>query len=253
MFYHHDITADDLPPKTLVLTYDDGPGKDTRRLARYLRREGVQAAFFIVGRHARQFPDALETVSTQGHLVGNHTDSHPGIVDLLARGGDLVEELAAADRQIRPFAGEVIYFRPPYGSWREEGGPATDQAHRSAAAEILNRSRRFKGYVGPILWDITGGDWGCWERRESVEDCVARYLDEIELVGKGIVLMHDSSETPECAERNQTFDLTRRLVPELRRRGYRFVGLGAIPALSRLGRGAPSPRRAAARTRPAVR
>lgn len=192
----------------------------------------MQAAFFVIGRHARQFPDALQILSANGHVIGNHTDNHPGIVDLIARGGDVVEELSRADREIRPYAGQVVFFRPPYGSWRNEVPSANGRPAVSAAADILNGSGRFRDYVGPIMWDITGGDWGCWERGESVDDCVTRYLEEIELIGRGIVLMHDSSETPEFAKRNQTFAVTKRLVPELKQRGYRFVSLDAIPAIS---------------------
>jgi peptidoglycan/xylan/chitin deacetylase (PgdA/CDA1 family) len=228
MFYHHDITGAELPSKTLCLTYDDGPGKDTRQLAKYLNAQSIRATFFVVGRHAERFPRTLEAIRAQGHLIGSHTYSHPGIVDLLAAGGNLIEELSKTDRLIRPFASGVIYFRPPYGSWREtngDGGP-----FRSAAAALLNDSGRFNAYLGPIMWDVTGGDWGCWERDEPVNACAARYLNEIERVGKGIVLMHDSSEIPEIANRNQTLALTLRLVPELKRRGFSFVRLDAVVA-----------------------
>lgn len=230
MFYHHDINGANLPVGTISLTYDDGPGKDTIRLARYLGDEEVRATFFVVGQHVSRFPAALEMMHIRGHLIGNHTYSHPGLVDLLARGGDAVEELAKTNRLIRPYAGETVYFRPPYGSWRPETAPGEPPEQFSAAAESLNRSGQFIDYLGPIMWDVTGGDWGCWERNESVEACLVRYLDEIEQTGRGIVLMHDSSETPEFAERNQTFEMTRRLVPELKRRGFRFVGLDRVPA-----------------------
>ena len=52
------------------------------------------------------------------------------------------------------------------------------------------------------------------------------------------MLMHDSSETPDFAERNQKFDLTRRLAPELKRRGFRFIGLDSVPAVRGLHRSA---------------
>ena len=234
MFHHHDITGADLPDGVLALTYDDGPGKDTVQLARYLSDEDVRATFFVVGRHVSRFPAALETIHVRGHLIGNHTYSHPGIVDLMTRGGNIVDELAKTNRLIRPYAGEMVYFRPPYGSWRPETAEDIETAPFSAAAESLNQCGQFADYLGPIMWDVTGGDWGCWERKESVDNCLVRYLSEIEEAGKGIVLMHDSSETPEFAERNQTFELTRRLVPELKCRGFRFVGLDNVPAVRRL-------------------
>lgn len=232
MFYHHDINGAGLPVGSLSLTYDDGPGKDTVALARFLHEEGIRATFFVVGQHVLQFPHVLDAVSDYGHLIGNHTFSHPGLVDLVAAGEDPVAEVAKTDRLIRSYAGETIYFRPPYGSWRPEDDDRTELT--SAAAIILNSSSRFADYLGPIMWDITGGDWGFWERGEPVHNCLASYVEEIERVQRGIVLMHDSSETPAFAARNHTFELTRQLVPELRRRGFRFVGLDAIPDVIQL-------------------
>jgi peptidoglycan/xylan/chitin deacetylase (PgdA/CDA1 family) len=242
MFYHHDINGADLPDGTVCLTYDDGPGEHTIELARYLNEQNVQAAFFVVGAHAARRSDALQALHAQGHLIGNHTYTHAGLVNLLAAGGDAVWELAQTDALIRPFAADAIFFRPPYGSWRPEQADDADGAGYSAAAEALNHSGRLADYIGPVMWDVTGGDWGCWERREPVEDAVRRYLGEIERVRRGIVLMHDSSETPEFARRNQTFELTKRLVPELKRRGYRFIGLKSIPAIRRLSEAAPCAR-----------
>jgi len=231
MFYHHDITGAGLPVGTVSLTYDDGPGKDTIALARYLHDEGIRATFFVVGQHVLQSRNALGVLKGLGHLIGNHTYTHAGLVDLVASGGDPVAELTRTDQLIRSYVGETVYFRPPYGSWRSKGKLVLEGSGVSVVANILNSSGRFADYLGPIMWNVTGGDWGFWERAESVNGCLAGYVEEIERLQRGIVLMHDSSETPEFAARNQTFELTKRLVPELRQRGFRFVGLDAVPVV----------------------
>ena len=59
-----------------------------------------------------------------GHLIGNHTFTHPGLVALAEAGGDVVGELARTDAVIRPFvATPFVPFRAPYGNWRQLADP----------------------------------------------------------------------------------------------------------------------------------
>jgi peptidoglycan/xylan/chitin deacetylase (PgdA/CDA1 family) len=239
MFFDLDIKGNLLPPKTICLTYDDGPGETdgpgpgprTSALGRYLFEQGIAATFFALGRHAEQYPGLVRQLRDWGHLVGNHTYSHPGLVALAASGGDVVGELERTDRLIRDaVAGPVTFLRAPYGNWREKLGPGSDiDKHISIVASILNRSGRFGHYVGPINWDISSLDWEFWGRGDSAEQCAAACLQRIEQIGRGIVLMHDSSEDAALRAHNRTADTTRLLVEALRQRGYRFVRLDAIP------------------------
>ena len=230
MFFDRDLKGFDLPPKTLCLTYDDGPGPDTLELGRYLFTEGICATFFVVGRHAEEQGDVLARLSAWGHRIGNHTYSHPGLVAVAEAGGDVVGEVARTDALLRPHVAEgVIFLRAPYGNWRQKR-PGTEQdLDTSLVAEILNRSGRFPDYVGPVNWDISAADYDYWKHGASAEGCAAAYLDKISRVGQGIVLMHDGSEEPEVRARNRTLQTTRLMVPALRTEGYRFVGLDDVP------------------------
>jgi peptidoglycan/xylan/chitin deacetylase (PgdA/CDA1 family) len=239
MFFDRDIKGNRLPPKTLCLTYDDGPGETagdgpgprTPELARYLAEQGIRATFFVVGRRAERHPDILAQLRDGGHLVGNHTYSHPGLVSLALSGGDVVAEVARGDEVIRPYvSGGVVYFRAPYGNWREKRAPgsAEDRAV-SIVAEALNRSGRFRRDVGPVNWDISGHDYDYWREGASAEACAREYLERIEHAGRGIVLMHDSSVDEALRANNRTLEVTRLIVPALREQGYRFVGLDAVP------------------------
>jgi peptidoglycan/xylan/chitin deacetylase (PgdA/CDA1 family) len=67
MFFHKDLKGNDLPPKTLCMTYDDGPGPHTLELGRYLFAEGIRAAFFVIGRHAEEKSDVVAQLSAWGH------------------------------------------------------------------------------------------------------------------------------------------------------------------------------------------
>jgi peptidoglycan/xylan/chitin deacetylase (PgdA/CDA1 family) len=241
MFFHGDIRGDRLPAGTLCFTYDDGPaqvsgrgdgpGPRTVELAEYLADAGVPATFFVVGQFARESPEILTRLDRCGHLVGNHTDSHPGLVGLVRQGGDAVGELAAADRVIQERAPRPLtFFRAPYGNWRETVGPEhREDRPTSIVAAELNESPLARTYVGPINWDISGHDYDYWRQGRPAEECAREYLDRIGRAGRGIVLLHDSSDDPAIRASNRTFEVTRILVPRLKEQGYRFVRLDDVP------------------------
>jgi peptidoglycan/xylan/chitin deacetylase (PgdA/CDA1 family) len=230
MFYHQDLKGAGLPRGTVCLTYDDGPGRHTHELGRYLFEEQVAATFFVMGRHAETQRDTLAQLQSWGHLIGNHTYSHPGLVSLALAGGDVVGELKKTDHIIRPYvSGEAVLFRAPYGNWRDKRPNSDEDSALSPIADILNRSGQFADYVGPINWDIVAEDWACWCQGVSVEQCARCYVAETERVGSGIILMHDSSEEESVRRRNQTMQMTKILVPALKKRGYRFIRLDAVP------------------------
>jgi peptidoglycan/xylan/chitin deacetylase (PgdA/CDA1 family) len=231
MLLDQDIKGDDLPLGTLCLTYDDGPGPHSDQLGRYLAAESISAAFFVVGKHVEQRSEIVRRLSEAGHIIGNHTYSHPGLVTLAKAGGDVVAELARADAVIRPFVRHgTMFFRPPYGSWREKSRPdGPEDAPTSIVAEKLRAGGLFADFVGPIKWDIVGEDWECWRQGLSVEEVARRHIDAVEKFGRGIVLMHDYCEDAAMQRRNRTMEMTRLLIPELKSRGYRFVSLDAVP------------------------
>src|SRR6516162_7036953 len=147
MFFHRDIKGDRLPRGTVCFTYDDGPGltesdgpgPHTLELGRYLFEEQVPATLFVIGSHAEAHRDVLANLREWGHLIGNHTYSHPGLVTLALAGGDVIGELAKTDAVIRPYvSGDVVFFRAPYGNWREKVAPDSDEdKETSLVADIL--------------------------------------------------------------------------------------------------------------------
>ena len=239
MFFDRDLKGENLPPKTLCLTYDDGPGQTmgsgpgprTLELGRYLFEEGIQATFFVIGRYAERYPDVLHHLHAWGHQIGNHTYSHPGLVALAEAGGDVVGEIARTDAILQRYVPEKVrFFRPPYGNWRQKERPdSTKDKPTSIVAEILNRSTEFSHYVGPVNWDISAADYDYWRRSAPAEECAAAYLQKIDRLGKGIVLMHDSSDDDAVRVNNRTWEVTKLLVPVLKQKAYRFVPLDSIP------------------------
>ena len=99
----------------VALTFDDGPDPDwTPRVLDVLAREGVRAAFFLIGQRARRAPEIARRIAGAGHDLGNHTWSHRS----LWRCGPAHTEREIQDGHtaIADAAGEPPrFFRPPWG------------------------------------------------------------------------------------------------------------------------------------------
>src|SRR4051812_42851972 len=67
--------------KQLALTYDDGPNDPhTLRLLELLDRHNVRATFFLIGRYVQQRPHIVRELVAAGHVIGNHTFTHPLLI-----------------------------------------------------------------------------------------------------------------------------------------------------------------------------
>ena len=67
--------------KQIALTYDDGPNDPhTLKLLEVLARHGVRATFFMIGRYVRQRPDIAREAARAGHVIGNHSMTHPLLI-----------------------------------------------------------------------------------------------------------------------------------------------------------------------------
>src|SRR5689334_13128766 len=62
----------------LALTYYYGPNEPyTLRLLELLAMHDVRATFFLIGRYVQQRPDIVREIVKAGHVIGNHTFTHP--------------------------------------------------------------------------------------------------------------------------------------------------------------------------------
>jgi peptidoglycan/xylan/chitin deacetylase (PgdA/CDA1 family) len=220
----------------VALTFDDGPNAYTPAVLDALKAMNVKATFFIVGQMARRYPDILARIAAEGHLLANHSATHP----LLSRRYDadperLVDQIREVHDLIAPLMkpGDKFYFRAPYGSWR------------SAHAEILNADPILRNYVGPIYWDnggeismtsdgyiMSSADWSCWHHHWTAETCAKGYLREIRRHDGGVVLMH-------CVHR-QSGSLVEAVVPALIEEGYRFARIDEVPEYKQYETPAPN-------------
>ena len=196
------IFARNLPEKTLALTFDDGPGPHTLELAEYLASEDALATFFMLGRNVLAMPDVVRKVHALGHLVGNHSYDHENLNKLfkLDAVGNIIAGEKAVIKVLGLDSGTEILFRAPYGDWNMTIG-----------------------------WDIPkyedNADWWYWKNKHPIEYATTEILSEIEFRRKGIVCMHDADHT---GGKNQTHEMIKILIPQLKKRGYSFVKLDEV-------------------------
>ena len=100
----------------VALTFDDGPDPNyTSRVLDILAKHDVPAAFFVVGHRVRAHPELLLRAHSEGHVIGNHTESHS--VFLHCRlWSKLRKEIADCNAAIQSVIGCLpTLFRPPHG------------------------------------------------------------------------------------------------------------------------------------------
>jgi peptidoglycan-N-acetylglucosamine deacetylase len=191
--------------KQLALTYDDGPNDPhTFRLLEVLARYNVHATFFLIGRYVQQRPDIVRELVKAGHVVGNHTFTHPL---LTLKGADEIRrELAHCAEAIEDAIGKHSnLFRPPFGGRR----PAVLRIARELGLE-------------PIMWSVTGYDWDAPPAAE-IEGKVTKQLR-----GGDVILLHDGGHRQMGADRSQTVLATDHLLSRYKSEGYEFVTISQM-------------------------
>src|ERR1035437_9125823 len=196
-------------PGELALTFDDGPNPAwTPRLLEVLASHDVQATFFLVGRYAQTEPALVRRIVAAGHLIGNHSWSHPNLARTGA--GRVDEELARTSETLAQIAGAPIrYFRPPYGGGRPH---------------VLREARRL-GMV-PVLWNAMTNDWA-EPSAEAIAGRLTRFIDRLEQRGRAAnIVLHDGNHRQLGADRNPSVTAAGQLLARYAAT-HRFVTLDA--------------------------
>jgi peptidoglycan/xylan/chitin deacetylase (PgdA/CDA1 family) len=193
--------------KKLALTYDDGPNDPhTPRLLEILAKHEVHATFFLIGRYARQRQDIAREIVKAGHVVGNHTFTHPLLTFKSA--GEIRQELSDCRAALQDAVGEHSnLFRPPFGGRR----PATLRIARELGLQ-------------PVMWNVTGHDWTA-PPAAVIERKVSKQIR-----GGDVILLHDGGHKQMGADRSHTVLATDRLITRYKSEGYEFVTITEILA-----------------------
>jgi peptidoglycan-N-acetylglucosamine deacetylase len=188
--------------RQLALTFDDGPNDPhTFHLLDVLARHNVKATFFMIGEFVRQRPSIARAVAQAGHVIGNHTYTHPLLIFRSA--AETRSELERCRAALTDAIGaHSNLFRPPWGGRR----PATLRIARQLG-------------LATIMWNVTGYDWNA-PPAPVIEAKVAR---RIHSDGGDVILLHDGDHRAMGASRSQTVIATDSLIRRYKDQGYEFV------------------------------
>lgn len=175
--------------KQIALTFDDGPNPIyTRQLLDGLRKRGVKATFFLIGKNIDGNEEVVRQMHEDGHLIGNHSNTH---VQLNASSDkEACSEIEATNQKIFEVTGEQpIYIRPPFGSWSDD-------------LECLVP-------MTVVLWNVDPLDWKVQNTGKVVRH-ILKHVDD-----GSVVLLHDSYPT--------SVEAALEVIDTLTRQGYTFV------------------------------
>ncbi|HJZ99924.1 MAG TPA: polysaccharide deacetylase family protein, partial [Candidatus Solibacter sp.] len=199
-----EIFGTDFAPKTVALTFDDGPHpKYTEQVLALLQKYGLRACFFEVGVNLgtvegnqvklSRTAEIAKKVLEAGHVLANHSYSHPVLPKLSEAARD--SEIDRTTLLLEKVAGhKPDLFRPPYGARNKE---------------IIDRVTS-EG-LRSMMWTIDSLDWA-----DPIPESIAmRVLHDLAQKQKGIILFHDTHK--------QSVLALSPVLEELQRQEYQFV------------------------------
>jgi peptidoglycan-N-acetylglucosamine deacetylase len=198
VLFHH---ADAGP--LVGLSFDDSPHATlTPRILEVLAAHDARATFFMIGDHIAGNEEVVRRLVDEGHELGNHMMTDAPSVRLPA--AEFERQLLQTHELLAPF-GPVRWFRPGHG-WFNRRMLDQVQRHGYRCAMASAYALEFLAISAPyaaqhILFYVRPG---------------------------GVIVLHDGA-----AERERTVAVLERILPALRRRGYRIVTLSELAASNR--------------------
>jgi len=201
----NEIFGNKFAPKTVALTFDDGPHpRYTEQVLALLRKYGLKAVFFELGNHLGtvdangqmtlvKTAELSQKVLDDGHVIADHSYSHPVLTKLSEQ--DRAGEIDRTEKLLEKVAGrKPELFRAPYGARNKEIlDHVTAEGMRS------------------VMWTIDSLDWAD-PVPESIE---MRVLHELNEQHRGIILFHDIHK--------QSVMALSPVIEELQRQDYAFL------------------------------
>ena len=196
---YHGVYLGDTTQKVLYLTFDAGfENGCTAQILDTLQKHNAPAAFFLVGNYLKTEPDLVRRMVEEGHIVGNHTMSHPDM-SRIADETAFRKELEGLETLYREITGQEMpkYYRPPQGVYSQQNLEMADKL----------------GYR-TVFWSLAYVDWD-QNKQPTKEQAFAKLLPRTH--DGAIVLLHSTSQT-----NAQILD---ELLTEWEQMGYRFASI----------------------------
>ena len=181
--------------KKVALTFDDGPDIEvTNKILTILREHHVPATFFVTGRMVQEYPHMLKKIYEEGHVIGNHSWSHPQLTKISPR--EVENQLNRTNQIIEKVIGKkVVLFRPPYG------------ATNTRVQQLIKKN----GFL-IINWSVDTNDWR-GNSGTKIEQIVKQQMSP-----GGIILQHNAGN-----KLQGTVDALPKIIHFLKSQNYQLV------------------------------
>ncbi|MFC5986851.1 delta-lactam-biosynthetic de-N-acetylase [Marinicrinis lubricantis] len=198
---HGALFLGDQRQKNLYLTFDNGYENGyTAQILDVLKEKKVPAVFFVTGHYVKDQPDLLKRMVNEGHIIGNHSWSHPDMSKISPE--QIADELTQVKEAVGMVTGQTTmnFLRPPRGIFNDQ---------------MLRVSREL-GYTS-VFWSVAYKDWDTKQQKG------AKYaFDHVmaQLHPGAIILLHSVSK--------DNADAMAQIIDEARRQGYTFQSLDGL-------------------------
>lgn len=177
-----------LNPKTMYLTFDDGPSAEsTEMILDVLKERNIKATFFVVGENVRKYPETAKRIVEEGHTIGIHCDVHDYGALYESVDSYIADFEKAYDTVLAVTGVEAKLFRFPGGSIN---------AYNKGVYEDIIAEMEIRGFIyydwNASVEDATGGDN---TQEVLVQNAVATTLGRQRVV----MLAHDRVENTALA------------------------------------------------------
>lgn len=196
-------------PGELALTFDDGPNPAcTPRLLDTLARFNVKATFFLVGRFAEKEATLARAIADAGHLVANHSWTHPHLSLIPAH--RIREELTRTKALLEQITAQPVrFFRPPYGVRRPY---------------VLRVARELG--MTPIMWNAMTSDWSQRDPVRISNHLVQKIEKNMRSGFASNIVLHDGGHLALNTDRGPSIDAAEKLLARYAQT-HRFVTVDA--------------------------
>jgi peptidoglycan/xylan/chitin deacetylase (PgdA/CDA1 family) len=179
----------------VALTFDDGPDpRWTVPIIENLKREGIKATFCVVGKQARKYPELIALIVAEGHVLCDHTETHPEGLKSKSR-SEIDLEVGSPSFYLRSLSGVAPgFFRAPGGSINEK-----------VVTAATTRNMRMLG------WSVDPSDF----RGPAPEVIQQRVMEKVK--PGSVILLHDGGGI-----RSKTVAALPGLITQLKAAGYGF-------------------------------
>lgn len=192
------IYLDSSGEKVVYLTFDNGYEQGyTEKILDTLKKKKVPATFFVTGHYVESEPELIKRMAEDGHIIGNHSWSHPDFTKLSKK--EMKRELEKVRKKVEEITGNsyIKYVRPPRGTFSERTLKLADEL----------------GYIH-VFWSLAFVDWNT----DSQKGWEYAYKSVINQIHPGAVLLLHTVSSDNAEALGPMID-------ELRKRGYQFRSL----------------------------